>query len=179
MACEQVRVLALDTEQVLNKKGMERIITPETQKCKQKLGFFTRWLRFHPYVWDEALNAPLVARRLSFWRWHLMSGIVFYVLILVRTVQVTIVRPGSTFEQMFALFMASWFSVFMVTQMHAASNRDRTVCWIQGFFLLMKKCEGNILWSIEVFERYIVTERNIVPLRIVSARMFRKVLEIR
>ena len=145
MTGEQVGILALVSEQGLNNKGMECIITPETQKCMQKLGFFTCWLRFHPYVWDTALNVPVVASKLSFRRWHLLSGIVFYVLICIRTVQVTIVRPGSSFEQMFALFMTSWFSLFIVCQIHGAYYRERTVSWMKGFFLLTQKCEGNIL----------------------------------
>ena len=120
------------------------IITPATLKCVRELCFFTRWLPFHPFLWDTRLNAPAVARKLSFWRWHVLSGIAFYMLLLIRAVQVTIIKPGSSFEQMFVLFMASYFSLFVVLQIHAVLHRDRTVSWMQGFFLLTKRCEGNI-----------------------------------
>ena len=145
MALEEVRFKTLEVQHMdSDKVVIDRIMSPTTWKCLQELNFFSRWLRLHPFSWDAGTNAPVVARKLSFWGWHVASAVVFYVLLLTRLVQVTIIRPSSIMEQIFALFMACWFSVFIVFQVHAASARDMTVCWMRGFLLFNKTCEGNV-----------------------------------
>ena len=136
-------IMAVQPSELKNNK-FQPIVARATLKCVAELCFFTRWLPFHPFLWDKRLNAPVVAGNLSFWRWHVLSGIAFYMLLLIRVVQVTVIKPGSVFEQMFVLFMASYFSLFVVLQIHAVLYRDRTVSWMQGFFLFTKRCEGNI-----------------------------------
>ena len=145
IALEEVRVQTLKVQhQESDEVVIDRILTPTTWKCLKELNSPSRWFRFNPFTWDAGRNAPVVARKLSFWRWHVVSAVVFYVLVLTRLAQVTIVRPASIMEQIFAFFMTIWFSVFMVFQVHAASRREMTVCWMRGFLLFTKTCEGNV-----------------------------------
>ena len=125
---------------------IQRIISPTTWKYLQRGYFFSRWLALHPYEWDEATNRPKVATgffRIFFWHLHLLSAIIFYGILVYRCVQVTVLQPGSRLEQMYVLFLAAFYSLFIVSQMHAAFKRYEIVNWIQGFFLLTTKCEGN------------------------------------
>ena len=65
-------------------------------------------------------------------------------------VQVTIIEPDGKLEQMYMLFVTSFFAIFIFLQVHAALTSRRAVCWMQGLFLLTKKCEGNALQFYQV-----------------------------
>ena len=141
-----VEVPGRDMEEKLKKVEIKVIITPATWKFMEQGFFVSRWLTLHPYKWDRALKAPVVASKLSYWRLQLVTAVVFYMLLLIRLVEVVIVGPGSMVEQMYILFVMSFYSIFILTQVHATLRAGRTVCWVQGFFLLTKKCEGAILF---------------------------------
>ena len=130
-------------ENELNESRIKRIITPATWKHLQEGYIFTRWLKCLPFTWDRAINGPVVARKLSFWRLHLVAAIVFYALLLTRMVQVTIIEPGGNMEKMYILFATPWFSIFILLQVHAALRPQRTVGWMQALFMLTRNCEGK------------------------------------
>ena len=128
----------------LKKKEVKRVITPVTWTCLQQGYFFSRRLRFHPYSWDSALNVPVVGTKLLLWYLHFVSAIVFYALILARLAEVLVIRPGSIMETMYVLFVACFFSIFILLQVHSVFRRERFVHLMQDFFSLTTKCEGNL-----------------------------------
>ena len=130
-------------EDELNARRINRIITPVTWKYLQEGYFFTRWLKCHPFTWDTAIKAPVVAEKLSFWRLHFIAATIFYVLLLSRMVQVTFIESGGNIEKMYIFFATSLFSIFILLQVHAALRPERTVGWMQALFMLTKNCEGN------------------------------------
>ena len=122
------------------------IISPPTWKYLKKGYFFTRWFPFHPYKWDETTKGPNVVTgtfRHFFWHLHLLSAIIFYGTLMYKCIQVTVLEPGSKVDQMYALFLTFYYSVFVLLQIHAALKRGEIVNWIRGFFLLTSKCEGT------------------------------------
>ena len=132
--------------QIKTKGQVQRIISPTTWKYLKKSYFFTRWFAFHPYKWDETAEAPKVVTgflRLFLWHLHLLSTIIFYGLLVYRCFQVTVLTPGKRVEQMYVLFLTSFYSIFVLLQIHAAFKRHEMVNWLQGFFLLTQKCEGK------------------------------------
>ena len=126
----------------------QRIISPTTWKFLRKGYYFNRWFPFHPYRWDEATKGPKVVTGfvpIFIWHLHLLSVIIFYGILVYRSIQVTVLQPGSRMEQIYVLFVTLINSVFITTQIHAALNRHQIVNMMQGFYLLTAKCEGKSL----------------------------------
>ena len=138
------------TENELRDVEIRHIIALYAWKCLQHGQFYSRWFKFHPFTWDSKLKAPVLAKNLWPWRLHFAAALTFYVLVLTRLVQVTVVQPGSTVEQIFALFVTSYSSVFILYQTVVALRRKKAVCWLGGFLILTNKCEGKFFKSVSV-----------------------------
>ena len=124
---------------------VRRLITPATWKYLKKVYFFSRWFPFHPFVWDNECNAPkVVVSRIPLHRLHFVSSIVFYILLLYRCVEITVLQPGSPLEQIYVLFVASYFFIFILLQVQSAFWTEETVFGLQSLFLLIQKCEGYL-----------------------------------
>ena len=106
MNFDLVEVPGGDMEEKLKKVEINVIITPTTWKFMEQDFFFSRWLTLHPYKWDRALKAQVVASKLSYWRLQLVTAVVFYMLLLIRLVEVVIVGPGSMVEQTFTFSLS-------------------------------------------------------------------------
>ena len=141
---EQIELLPSETAQEeLNRDKLKRILTPETWKYLQEGYFSARWLKFHPFAWDSVVNAPVVGSKRLFWLPHFVSALLFYALLLSRMIEVTVIRPGNYTEQFYVLFVNCYYSVFMLLQVNGAFRCERVVSLMQGFLLLIRKCEGN------------------------------------
>ena len=132
--------------QVGSGEEIKQILSPTTWKYMKKGYFFTRWFAFHPYTWDEGRGMPKVDTgpfRSFLWYLHFLSAVLFYCTLLYRCAQVTVLDPGRRVEQMYVLFLTSFYSIFVLLQIHAVFRRYEIVNSMQGFFLLTRKCEGN------------------------------------
>lgn len=136
---------------VIDESGEEitRIIFPTTSKYINKSYFFARWFPFHPYVWDEELKGKLVSsKKLLIWHLHVVLVVIFYSLLVCRCIQVTLIEPGRKIEQMYVLFLAAYYSPFIMLQLHAVIRRREMALVVNNFFLLTSRCEGNHLLGI-------------------------------
>lgn len=129
---------------------IKRIVSLTTWKYLKKAYFFTHWFPFHPFEWDDVWNVPKVVHsKLQLYRLHFVSSLVFYILLLYRCVEITIIQPKSHLEQIYVLFVASYFFIFILLQVQSALWPEETVCGLKSFFILIEKCEGNVLLLVE------------------------------
>lgn len=122
------------------------LLPPTTWKYLMKGFEFSRYIHFHPFVWNKNKRHPELITsgfRLIPWHFNSIATFVYYIFVVIRSIQTKLDPSAGTVEKIYMQFNIAYFMFPVIFQSEILRNRKEYVRFQQKILAWLRYIQGK------------------------------------